>query len=94
MSISDWFSYLFGFWGWPTTAYIVAQVVVPIVLPSPWRFVALLPLPFMLLLLYATDRGFAAQSPQAPILLIFASPVAFIALCLLFVASRAMTRKT
>jgi hypothetical protein len=94
MSISDWFSYLFGFWGWPTSAYAIAQIVAPFALPAPWRYIALVPLPFMLWLLYATDRAFAAQSPQAPILLILASPVALIALAVLFIAARVMTRKT
>jgi hypothetical protein len=85
MSISDWFGLLLG-WCLPFTAYLFATIFALVALPSPWRWVALVPLPVMAWIVYATDQAFAAHSSQAPLLLILAGPPAFIFVLLLCVA--------
>ena len=66
----------------PAALYIALQILVPFRVPPEKRGLALLPLPFMAVLLGFTAYWLAIGSNLWPLMLIFASPVACLVLVL------------
>ena len=75
--INAWSTFFLAGWGLPFTLYVVAQIVALVRLRGRARIWAAVPIPFMVLVLYVTWNAFAQESNLWPIVMIFASSVAF-----------------
>jgi len=70
------------FWCFPL--YVALQILAVFKLRRLWLLAALAPAPFMLYVLWFTVLAFTQQSNLWPIVLLFASPVAFAYMLLVF----------
>jgi hypothetical protein len=87
-------SFFLGGWGLGFTAYVVVQVVALLALrKSSRRNLVLLPAPFMLGVLLWTVYAYQADSNLWPIVMIFASPMAVIAVLVTSIALRLTGRR-
>jgi hypothetical protein len=82
MNTIEWLSFFLAGWGSFFSAYSVLQVLMLLTLKRSWRYWALLPIPFMLWLLIVTLQAYHAHSNMWPILMIFISPLAALAVAI------------
>jgi hypothetical protein len=71
----EWIQFFFLGWGSFFLAYVFLQVIFLISLRRVWCYLSLLPIPFMLWLLYATMSAYYAHSNMWPMAMIFVSPL-------------------
>lgn len=75
-----WVGFLVGGWGTLFFGYVVLQVVALLALKRWFLLVALVPLGAMIYVVIVTANAYQQESNLWPILLIFASPVALLAI--------------
>jgi hypothetical protein len=76
MEIVSWLRFFLIGWGAPFTAYVILQIVALVTLKRPYWYIAALPAPIMLWVLFITFDALLKGSNVWPVLMIFASPVA------------------
>ena len=76
MDIGSWVRFFAIGWGATFTAYVILQVVALVTLKRPYWYVAVLPAPIMLWVVFVTFDALLHGSNRWPVLMILASPVA------------------
>ncbi len=71
-------SFFIGGWGSSFTAYVILQAIALVTLKRWLRVLAMLPIPFMLALAFATFSAYRQDSNMWPLFMIFLSPVALL----------------
>lgn len=94
MGAADWMAFFVLGWGLPFTAYVVAQVLALYRLRGNLRWVVFVPVLPMVWVAYVTAEAWAAQSNIWPIIMIFASPVAFVYVALVALVARLKSRSS
>src|SRR5947209_7647238 len=76
MDSSSWVRFFCFGWGSGFSAYVVLQFITTLTLKRLPRYLSLVPVPFMIWVVFVTAHAWQQQSNMWPITLIFASPIA------------------
>jgi hypothetical protein len=77
-AISGLTGFFIGGWGSSFAAYVAVQAIALATLKRSFRFWAMLPIPFMLVLAFITFSAYSHDSNMWPLLMIFLSPIALL----------------
>jgi hypothetical protein len=92
MSILDWIPFFTFGWGIGFSVYVVLQIVAALAVRGKYRALVVLPMPFMVGVAVWTVYAYSQDGNLWPIAMIFASPLAAVAVSILWVASVASHR--
>jgi len=92
MATSDWVRFFFLGWGLSFTIYVAVQLAAVLLSRGRYRWLAVAPVPFVILVsLHAVEKYYAASSLW-PVLLIITSTIAAV-FCLVMMVGALITRR-